>query len=107
MGFDDLPDDVKAQAEARGIAARSDTLKPLENVRLHFGRDSDSMIPDRKPETARALIGAQGDFDRLASTVLDGVGKEVGDHLFDPGGVPDSKDGPFRPERDLTAALSG
>ena len=51
--------------------------------------------------TARSPVDVDGDLDRLAGTVLDGVREQVGDHLIEATGIP-GPHGPLRPRTSST-----
>src|SRR5688572_29288332 len=86
MCFDELSRDPQTEAKATEIPDGDRAFEPPEEPRLVRSRDADASILHH--ESRVALMGVDADIDRLSRTVLDRVGEQVGDDVFDPEDVP-------------------
>src|SRR5262249_42267047 len=87
---DDLADDPQAEAEAAVVPIGHGALEATEDAAVRVGRDADAVVAQRKPRARVDL--AELDVDGLATAVLDGVRKEVQDHLVEAGAVEETDD---------------
>src|SRR5262249_21137467 len=87
----DLADNPEPQAAPPVGPVRAGALDPLEDLRRGLGGDADAMVADRQPRPR--VIAGDGDFDRPARPVLDGVGEQVRHALLDAHAVPLADEG--------------
>src|SRR5258708_27646655 len=86
VSLDDAAGDVEPDAETAVVPERSGSLEPRENAIDVLGSDADSAIRHREARPrARSL---DTNVDRVSVSVLDGVGDQVDDDLFDARLVP-------------------
>ena len=73
----ELAHDPKTDAEASAARAahRHQPLERREDPGLVLGRDADTVVADR--QAGQGAVGTERHHDRLASTVLEGVGEQV------------------------------
>src|SRR5881394_1325940 len=101
VGLRDAPGDVEPESEPTVVRRRYRSLEAIEDDSLPAGLDADAVISNGE---LRELAGASHiDLDGATRTELQGVRKQVGDHLMETRGVPDARDRLIRVDLHLAA----
>src|SRR5262249_6917817 len=81
-----LAGDVQAQTHSAKVMIGYRSLEPIENPRQVLGRNPDPLVLDGEPRLRGQALDPE--VYRLAGSVLQRVGQQIGDHLFDAKRIP-------------------
>src|SRR5262245_53338274 len=86
VSLDDGARDEEAEAEPGIFVGGDRTFEPLEDMGQAIRRNADALIRDHQP--GQVLAPFDGNGYGSARAELDGVPKQVGDHLLELGSIP-------------------
>jgi hypothetical protein len=80
-GIHKMPGNPEANSEAALLTPGHRAFEGIEDAGLVFFRDADAVIP--YGQSCLGAVANQGDLDRLARAILDGVREEIVRDLLD------------------------